>query len=821
MEQRLWVEIHGAVQGVGFRPFVYRLATELSLTGWVINNSQGVFIEVEGSRDLLEEFIRRLSSEKPLRSIIRSMDISWLDLVGYERFEIRHSEAGGAKTVLVMPEIAICADCLAEILNPADRRYRYPFTNCTNCGPRFTIVDELPYDRPNTSMRHFAMCAACQAEYDDPRNRRFHAQPNACPDCGPQLMLYRPESKNGRSRSNRRMRTDQLVNLETESSPLPFIAEKDAALHQAAVALLAGQIVAVKGLGGFHLMVDARNPEAVARLRQRKSRYDKPLAVMVPDLAWAQILCQISAEETALLISPEAPIVLLERRSDTSVAENVAPGNPNLGVMLPYAPLHHLLLNEIGIPVVATSGNLSDEPICIDAQEAMDRLEGIADLYLVHDRPIVRHVDDSVTRVILGESQILRRARGYAPLPVPVGQSLPVILGVGAHLKNTIALSIGPQVFISQHIGDLETPQAVGAFQRVVADFLRLYEASPVAVAVDMHPDYYSTRWAQAWCGGEGTGPVTRSRPVIIPVQHHHAHLASCLAENGVSDPALGIVWDGTGYGPDRTIWGGEFLLGDTRDFGRVASFRPFLLPGGEQAIKEPARIAFALLSEIYGDAILEWEDLAPIRHFRVTDRRLLLQMVEKRINAPVTSSAGRLFDAVAALIGLRQCVTFEGQAAMALEYTAAPNVDEAYPFEIHRDNAARPDQANYSGFYPPLILDWHTLVEAILADVRQGVPTSIISARFHNALVESILQVAFQIGVPRVALTGGCFQSRLLTERVANRLKKAGFDVLLHHQVPPNDGGISLGQVIVAAAQLGQPEKQGIKLEESDFTSA
>ncbi|MBI3944137.1 MAG: carbamoyltransferase HypF, partial [Chloroflexi bacterium] len=576
--------------------------------------------------------------------------------------------------------------------------------------------------------------------------------------------------------------------------------------------------------------VDARNPEAVARLRLRKSRYDKPLAVMVPDLAWAQDLCWISDGEAALLTSPEAPIVLLERRSGTPVAENVAPGNPNLGVMLPYTPLHHLLLNEIGIPVVATSGNLSDEPICIDAHEAMDRLQGIADLYLVHDRPIVRHVDDSVTRMILGKSQILRRARGFAPLPVLVGQSLPVILGVGGHLKNSIALSIGRQVFMSQHIGDLETPQAVGAFQRVIADFLRLYEASPIAVAVDLHPDYYSTRWAQAWCAGEGTPqPSSQSEPpVLIPVQHHHAHLASCLAENGVADPALGVVWDGTGYGTDGTIWGGEFLLGDAGGFVRAASFRPFLLPGGERAIKEPARIALALLWKIYGDAILEWEDLAPIRHFRAADRRLLLQMIEKRINAPVTSSAGRLFDAVAALIGLHQRVTFEGQAAMALEYTADPGVADAYPFEISRENAARPAQSNRSDAYLDslinshqlLVLDWHILLEAILADVRRGVSASVISARFHNALVQCILQIALHVGIPRVALTGGCFQSRLLTERVAYSLKKAGFDVLLHHQVPPNDGGISLGQVMVAAARLGRPEKQEIIFEESGFTS-
>lgn len=765
LKARLRLEIHGAVQGVGFRPFVYRLATELGLVGWVINDTHGVFIEVEGPQLTLADFLARLPAEKPPRAIIHHLEAAWLEPTGYQRFEIRHSAEQGAKTVLVLPDIATCPDCLAEVFNPADRRYRYPFTNCTNCGPRFTIIQALPYDRPNTTMRRFSMCPTCQSEYEDPLDRRFHAQPNACPVCGPRLSLWERRTVDGREG--------------TDDGHWSKVVEGDEALQRAAEALRSGQIVAVKGLGGFHLMTDARNAEAIARLRQRKPRRDKPFALMVRDLAQAHMLCDIPPEAEALLTAPEAPIVLLRRRPEAPVAENVALGNPNLGIMLPYTPLHHLLLRNLDFPVVATSGNLSDEPICTDEQEAMQRLGHIADLFLVHDRPIARHADDSVAWIVLGEPRLLRRARGYAPLPVLLAQDVPPILAVGAHQKSTIALSVNRQVFISQHIGDLETAEALAAFERVIADFLRLYEATPVAIAHDLHPDYLSTRWAQ------------QSSAQLIPVQHHHAHLAACLAENGAAGPALGVTWDGTGYGLDGTVWGGEFLLGDARAFSRVAHLRPFRLPGGEAAIKEPRRVALALLWELYGEAALERDDLAAVRSLQPIERRLLAQMLSRGVNSPATTSMGRLFDGVAALIGLHQQVSFEGQAAMALEFAADPTVHAAYPLPL-------------AGTF----LDWQPLVEAVLEDLRRSVSPGVIAARFHNALVEAILAVATLVGEKRVALTGGCFQNRLLTERGTIALRQAGFDVLLHRQVPPNDGGISLGQIAVAAAQLDRMEE-------------
>ena len=791
MKQRLRVEIQGAVQGVGFRPFVYRLASEHSLAGWVINDTRGVFIEVEGPRGDLVRFLERLPAERPPRAIIHTLDSVWLDAVGYERFEIRHSDDQGAKTVLVLPDIATCAECLAEVRDPADRRQAYPFTNCTNCGPRFSIIQALPYDRPNTTMRRFVMCPDCQREYIDPLDRRFHAQPNACPACGPRLALW-------------------------TSTGAPLSAGNEA-LRGAAEALRTGQIVAVKGLGGFHLMVDARDAAAIARLRARKPRRDKPFALMAPDLDQARTLAEISSQAEALLTSPESPIVLLRRQPGAPVAENVAPGNPSLGVMLPYTPLHRLLMDELKFPVVATSGNLTDEPICTDEHEATQRLGHIADLFLVHDRPIARHVDDSVTWVVRGEARLLRRARGYAPLPVMVARSLPTILAVGAHLKNTVALSVDRQVFISQHIGDLETAEAMAAFERVIGDFLHLYEAVSVAVAHDLHPEYLSTRWVQqalddgrrAKDSGTGVAALGRSSFVAIPVQHHHAHLAACLAENHVEGPVLGVTWDGTGYGTDGTVWGGEFLLGDARSFTRVAHLRPFRLPGGDAAIKEPRRVSLALLWELYGDAALDKEELAPVQALRPAERRLLAQMLDRTINAPVTTSAGRLFDAIAALLDLHQTVSFEGQAAMALEFAAEAGVQEAYPFPLatvyDEGQAAVPadDQGTSAPPRSSYILDWQPLVEAVLQDLRQRTEPGIMAARFHNALVDAILAVAQALGERRVALTGGCFQNRLLTEKTAQRLEQAGFEVLLHRQVPPNDGGISLGQVVVAAARL------------------
>ena len=521
MPQRLRLEVRGAVQGVGFRPFVYRLAGELALPGWVLNDARGVFIEVEGARATLERFRERIVAERPPRAIVQSLESAWLPAAGFTDFEIRHSDEAGARTALVLPDLATCPECLAEVLDPAERRHGYPFTNCTNCGPRFTILRELPYDRPNTSMIGFILCPVCRTEYQEPRDRRFHAQPIACPACGPVLALWDAEGAT--------------------------IASRETALAGAARALADGRIVAVKGLGGFHLMCDARDGAAVARLRERKLRLGKPLALMVRDLDQARELCEVSDLAAEHLASAEAPILLLPRRAAAPVAPEVAPGNPYLGVMLPATPLHHLLARACGFPLVATSGNLSDEPICTNEYRALGRLGAIADLFLVHDRAIERHVDDSVAWIAAGRMRLLRRARGWAPLPVTVRRELPVILAVGAHLKNTVALSVGRQVFISQHVGDLETAEAMSAFERVIADFQRLYDVRPVAIAHDLHPDYLSTRWALA-----APGDARR-----IGVQHHHAHLASCLAENGAEGRALGVTWDGTGYGTDGTVWGG------------------------------------------------------------------------------------------------------------------------------------------------------------------------------------------------------------------------------------------------------------------------
>jgi hydrogenase maturation protein HypF len=776
--RRLRVIIRGAVQGVGFRPFVYRLATELALPGWVSNSSRGVLIEVEGAPDHLTAFLLRLERERPPRSAIYSLESSFLPPQGFSDFTIRESDGTGRRTAIVLPDIATCADCLRDIFDPANRRHRYPFTNCTNCGPRFTIITALPYDRAGTTMRAFRMCRACEREYHDPADRRFHAQPNACPACGPQLALW---DEHGRT-----------------------LAVRHEALLRAAERIRAGQIVALKGIGGFHLLVDARSEEAVHRLRARKHREEKPLALMYPSLAQITADSQVSPLEQRLLRAPEAPIVLVRRRASrvrrsdadagTEVAPAVAPGNPYLGVMLPYSPLHHLLLRELPFPLVATSGNLSDEPICTDEHEALERLQGVADAFLVHDRPIARHADDSVARVLLGREQVLRRARGYAPLPIHVGSDLPSLLGVGGHLKGAVAVSVGDEVFVSQHLGDLESAEASRAFQRAVDDLERLYALRPAAVACDAHPDYFSTRYARS-----------RGLPVI-PVQHHHAHLRACMAENGLRGPALGVSWDGTGYGLDGTVWGGEFLHVTSVGFRRAAHLRPFRLPGAEQAIREPRRAAVGMLYEVLGDQVFSMEHLPPVAAFTRSEREVLRQMLARGVNCPRTSSAGRLFDAVAALLGLHLGKQFEGQAAMELEWTAdAADTATVYPFGIRESEGA-------------LLVDWEPILRAILAGLESRVAPAQAAATFHNTLAEMIVAVAARIGEQQVLLSGGCFQNRVLTEATVSRLTAAGFSPYWHQRIPPNDGGIALGQIIAACAAM---EEQACALPSPDRSSA
>ena len=758
--QRASIIIRGAVQGVGFRPFVYRLATELRLMGWVLNSGQGVFMEVQGESSLVESFLLRLESEKPERAFIQSLEHSYLDPVEFTGFEIRTSSSSGTPDTLVLPDIAICRECLSEILDRGNRRYRYPFTNCTNCGPRFTIIEGLPYDRSQTTMKRFDMCAECRSEYENPLDRRFHAQPNACPVCGPQLELWDPQGRN--------------------------LGEGDNALRDAAEAVRSEKIVAVKGLGGFHLLVCAGSREALERLRLRKRREEKPLALMFPSIDSARDYCEVSRLEERLLLSPESPIVLLQRRlspgrTPSQIDSAVAPGNPYLGVMLPYTPLHHLLLREMAFPVVATSGNLSDEPICIDEQEALERLQGIADLFLVHNRPIVRHVDDSILRVMLGRELVLRRARGYAPLPVRLKTPAPTMLAVGAHLKNTVALSVRNNVFVGQHVGDLETPQASKAFRQVIASLQGLYQARPEMVVADMHPDYLSTQFASA------------SGLPMISVQHHYAHIAACMAENELEGPVLGVSWDGTGYGLDGSIWGGEFLLTDNTSFRRVATFRSFRLPGGSSAIKEPRRTALGVLYEVMGDSLFEQTDLPPVRSFGAAETAILRQMLGKGLNSPVTSSAGRLFDAVASLTGLCQKVSYEGQAAMELEFAICDaDAGDTYPFRLE------PCRSEAAGC-ELIQVDWIPMFVQLLEDLRRRVPVGTISARFHRTLAEIIVAVAREASQLRVLLSGGCFQNRFLTERSVRRLEAEGFRPYWHQRIPPNDGGIAVGQIAAA----------------------
>jgi hydrogenase maturation protein HypF len=722
--QRLAIRLHGAVQGVGFRPFVYRLATSLELHGWVLNSSSGLQVEVEGPLERLREFVARLESERPVAAVVLRKETAWLEPAGYTDFEIRESDDEQERTAGLLPDLATCAACRAELFDPANRRHNYPFTNCTNCGPRYTIILDIPYDRPNTTMAGFPQCPACLGEYTDPRDRRFHAQPNACPVCGPHL--------------------------------------EGGTIAEAAVALRAGEILALKGIGGFQLLVDATNFDAVAALRTKKHREAKPFALMMPSIETARRYCEVSPDEQQLLKSPAAPIVLLKPNGgsgyDPGIAANVAPGSAWLGVMLPYSPLHHLLMAECPFPVVATSGNRSEEPIAIGNQEAATRLGGIATRFLMHNRPVARPCDDSVVRVARGREAVMRRARGYAPLPLRVGRDLPAVLAVGGHLKSTVAIAVGRQVCLSQHIGDLESLEAREAFVRAIEDLCHLYRFQPEMVVCDLHPDYYSTQWARA------------SGLPAVAVQHHHAHAVSCAAENEIDGPYLAAIWDGAGYGLDGTVWGGEFFLVDGKTFQRVAHLRPFRLPGGEAAMREGWRSAASLLWETFGA-----ENINPI----LPIPPMIPKMLERKINSPVTTSMGRLFDAVAALSGAARENRFEGQAAMMLERTAmAVETDQAYPLP--------------GG-------DWEPLVRGIVQDVRASVPLAEIAARFHNALVAWIEEVAIQYGVKQLALSGGVFQNRLLVERAVERLEARGFTVYTHRRVPPNDGGLALGQAVLA----------------------
>jgi len=749
--ERREFRVRGTVQGVGFRPFVYRLARELGLVGWVLNDTEGVRIQAEGPSERLDTLARRLRDEAPRLAVVGRVEWRPLPLVRESDFRILASPPSGSRQTIVPPDVATCDDCLAEMWDANDRRYRYPFLNCTNCGPRYSIIEALPYDRPRTSMKRFAMCRACEKEYHDPADRRFHAQPTACPACGPALSLTAADAS--------------------------VLATGDRALREAKGWLTDGKVVALKGVGGFQLLVNAADEEAVARLRVRKQRGRKPFAVMFPDLAAIRAVAEVDDVTRGVFESPACPIILVELRRDaTSLARSVAPGNPNVGAVLPYSPLHHLLMREAGGPLVATSGNLSDEPICIGDEEARSRLRGLADVFLTHDRAVVRPVDDSVTRVVRGRLQVLRRARGYAPLAVGAGRPVPPVLAVGPQLKNTVAVGLGDQVVVSQHLGDLDNDETYASFRRAIEDLRRFYEFTPTLVAHDAHPDYLSTRYA------------LESGLATLAVQHHYAHVLSCLADAGAEPPVLGVAWDGTGYGTDGTVWGGEFLRVDADGFERVGHLRTFPLVGGDTAVREPRRSAAGVLFELEGPSCLSSGSpaLAP---FDPEESRVVAQMLRRSLQVVATSSAGRLFDAVASLLGLVQRSDFEGEAAMALEFAArAVPADRssfpAYPYRIVDSDGM-------------LVLDWGPMVRALL-DERSELRRAAV--RFHVTLAAAIVDVAGRLGERRVALTGGCFQNRLLTELTLDGLRDAGHEPIWHARVPPNDGGISVGQVLAAA---------------------
>ncbi|MPZ65380.1 MAG: carbamoyltransferase HypF [Pseudonocardiaceae bacterium] len=743
---RIGVRVEGVVQGVGFRPYVHALAERLGLAGKVGNDTAGVFIELEGGEPEIDEFLAALPQQAPPLAVIEQVRTEQLSPTGQTGFRIVSSERSGRRDTLISADSATCEDCLRELADPADRRFGYPFINCTNCGPRFTIVRDVPYDRPFTTMSGFPMCDFCAAEYHDPADRRYHAQPICCPDCGPQLRM-----------------------VGGPGGP---------ALQAAAKLLCDGGVLAVKGIGGYHLAVHASDHEAAATLRDRKHREDKPFAVMVADLDEARTLCELDDTAAALLTSRRRPVVLAPRRAGAPVAPAVAPGNRQLGLMLPYTPLHHMLLRETAGAIVLTSGNVSDEPIAYRDDDATDRLDGIADAFLTHDRPIHTRTDDSVTRAFRGTEQPVRRSRGYAPEPVRLVQPVPrPVLGCGAELKNTFCLARGSHAFVSHHVGDLENYETLRSYTEGIAHFQRLFDITPEVVGHDLHPEYLSTKHALELDGVE-----------LIGVQHHHAHIASCLADNGVAGPVLGVAFDGLGYGSDATIWGGEFMLADLAGFERLAHLTPTPMPGGTAAIRQPWRMAAAYLDAAYSGA--------PPHTLGVLDRnaadwQTVVELGRRGINAPLTSSAGRLFDAVAAILGVRDTINYEGQAAIELEQWADPDVTESYPATISGSS--------------PLQLSGADLVRCVVEDLLAGVDPPVIVGRFHTGVAEAIVAVCRRLrdstGVGTVALSGGVFQNLLLLGRTVDGLEGAGFGVLTHHRVPCNDGGVSLGQVAVVGA--------------------
>jgi len=751
--------VRGIVQGVGFRPFVYRLATDLNLKGWVRNTSEDVRIEIEGSRESINRFCLNLKAKAPPLAHIEGVSVTHLPAVGYGDFNIRTSLIDKGKYQLVSPDIATCHICLDEVLNLNDRRYRYPFTNCTNCGPRFTIIEDMPYDRPNTTMRSFSMCAQCETEYHNPLDRRFHAQPNACPICGPRVEL-----------------------VDNQGSAL----RSEDAIDTASQMIKAGRIVAIKGLGGFLLACDATSEMAVKSLRHRKRRPSKPFAVMLANVEEAKKHCSLSRKELELLTSPQSPIVLARWRQGSTVSKEVAPNLRYLGVMLPYTPLHHILLRDVNLPLVMTSGNLSEEPIAKDNEEALGRLSGIADYFLIHNRDIYSRYDDSVAIVERGTSQLIRLARGYAPRPIPLKFKARPVLACGAEVKNTFCLTRDDHAFLSQHVGDMENIETLEHFVDTILLYERLFRIKPIAVAHDLHPDYLSTKYALEM------GKIGME---LFPVQHHHAHVVSCMADNGLRSPVIGVVFDGTGLGSDGHIWGGEFLIADYHSSKRMGHLEYLPLPGGDAATRKPYRIAVAYLVALLGEEGLR-QGLALMGDIGDAEVDIIQRQLETGLNSPLTSSIGRLFDAVSSLLGIRGEIDYEGQAAIELEMAAhaahREGEEDSYPYSIAENGGMR-------------IVKLCDLFSAIVKDSQQGAPRSDISAKFHNTIAQMVRQLCLSIsgdaGTNKVVLSGGVFQNRLLLNKTVALLERSNFEVYTHRQVPCNDGGISLGQAVIASS--------------------
>lgn len=752
--ERLQIRITGIVQGVGFRPFIFRLAKQLQLPGWIRNDGMGVTLEVEGPHDSLLEFLGRIQTEKPTPAFLYAVDHRFLVPAGFQSFEIRESEKGGSLQAWILPDLAVCSNCRSDFLDPANRRYRYPFTNCTHCGPRFTIIESLPYDRPGTSMKTFVMCNACDREYHDPEDRRFHAQPNACSSCGPLLKWQTGDASIG----------------------------GEEALQEAVRRIRAGGILAVKGLGGYHLIADATNENAVAELRRRKKRRNKPFAVMYPDSSMLEAHVHVPEFARPMLASTQAPILLLNRKEESyrRIAPSVAPHSPRLGVFLPYTPLHQLLLSDLGTPIVATSGNLSEEPIQFDDQEAARELGHLWDGMLLHNRPIVHHADDSVLHVLErpeARLQMLRRARGYTPLPLLAPRELPPLLALGGHKNVTIALSRGHEIILSQHLGDLESLEARRIYEKTLHDFLQLYEVKPIAVVHDLHPDYFTTRFASSL-----------GIP-LIGVQHHHAHMAACMLENQIEGAALGIAWDGTGYGPDHTVWGGEFLAGTPARVERFATLFPFSLPGGETAVEQPWRVALAVLQQCFGNDIPR--ELPLFQSIPQPDISMVLKIAGNRRFSPITTSAGRLFDAVSAIFGLAFENTHQAEAAQLLEYAAWRATNPADVISIPFENGS------------PIRLDWRSLIRSLTTDFLKGTPVEQLAATFHLSLASAAAGVAKLSQQKNVVLSGGVFCNRYLTEHLLMNLAGQGLQAYIHTQLPPTDGCLAAGQLWSAAHQL------------------